>query len=72
MTARYSFAVCIKCGVQSPPIILTGKTGMAAGAMAVLRHQGWQYQKFDFNILAVCPACLDGEKDQGETPDTAA
>jgi hypothetical protein len=67
MTARYTFGICSRCGVVSPPIVVTGHSAWSV-AIGSLIQQGWKYQDLKFNIIAVCPACLDAE----ENSDSAA
>ena len=55
MSARYSFAVCVRCGVQSPPMITRDDN-----EQQVLT--GWRIENYRFKIMATCPACLDAEK----------
>ena len=61
MSARYTFAVCISCGVQSPPIILEddGPKELSIPLSAM----GWRFDKLRFNVLATCPRCLATKKE---------
>ena len=49
--ARYTFAVCVKCGVQSPPII------NPMGMEKQLQEMGWHLDTLKFTVLATCPKC---------------
>jgi hypothetical protein len=67
MTARYTFVVCARCGVQSPAIVLTGAsdrglTAVVAKISETLGRMGWRIDKLKFTSISTCPACLDGEK----------
>lgn len=53
MTSRFTFAVCMKCGVQSPPI-----TNMR-NVDAELKGMGWHLNHRRFTVLATCPGCQD-------------
>jgi hypothetical protein len=55
VTQHFTFAVCIACGVQSPPVILppAGPKDIAEP----LKGMGWQFERLRFNVLATCPAC---------------
>lgn len=48
--ARYTFAVCIRCGVQSPPII-------GQNVSRLLKDMGWVVDEGKFIVRAVCPEC---------------
>jgi hypothetical protein len=56
---RYTFAVCVRCGVQSQPIIL-GKDG-AVAALVKLHDMGWRCQSFTYTVRAICPKCQEEE-----------
>ncbi len=56
MTARYTFAVCLSCGVQSPPIILNDDAPVELSIL--LAAMGWRFDKLRFNASATCPQCL--------------
>jgi len=58
MIVRYTFAVCMKCGVQSPPVILSNRSALRI-ATEGLQKQGWVYKGLQFNIQAICPKCAD-------------
>jgi len=58
MTARYSFAVCVRCGVVSPPLIWRDDAASLPG---------WRFDRFRFSVNAICPACLDAEKKDSTT-----
>jgi len=49
--SEYTFAVCIRCGVQSPPIINPRHMEQQ------LRDMGWKLDTLKFTILATCPMC---------------
>jgi len=53
---QYSFAVCKKCGVQSPPII------NPRDMETRLREMGWHLDTFKFTIVATCPKCRHAEE----------
>ena len=61
MTPRYTFAVCTKCGVASPPILLPSHYPSAI-ALTALTNQGWKCQSFTHNITALCPKCRNEEE----------
>jgi hypothetical protein len=61
---RYTFAICVACGVQSPPVIID-KTGVRV-AMSSLKEQGWRIRDFQYHISAVCPFCLQRAKDEAK------
>jgi len=54
---RYTFAVCTKCGVQSPPIIL--RDGEPASIVKGLQQMDWKFDRLRFNVLATCPKCQE-------------
>lgn len=56
MTARFTFGVCIRCGVQSQPIVLLD--GEPLEVDIALRRMGWKFDRLRFNIAATCPECL--------------
>ena len=61
MPSRYTFAVCVACGVQSPPVMLA--EGEPVELQRALSAMGWKYDRLRFNVLALCPKCLnDAEK----------
>jgi len=67
MTAKYTFAVCISCGVQSQPIILLD--GQPLEIDVALRSMGWRFDKLRFNIAATCPKCLkDAQTEKANAP----
>ena len=66
MIARYSFAVCKRCGVQSPPV-LWSKGDLKSQIPEFV--QALEAMDWHFDILAVCPACRN---DQEKDPKTAA
>jgi hypothetical protein len=53
---QYTFAVCVKCGVQSPPVML--KRGEPRVLNDALQDMGWKFDRLRFNVLAKCPGCL--------------
>ena len=57
--ARFTFAVCIRCGVQSPPILLVDKN-----IVQELKAMGWVLDEGKFVVRAICPEChaRPGEK----------
>ncbi len=54
--ARYTFAVCIKCGVQSPPIIDIGNMEKQ------LKDMGWKTETLRFTHRAICPKCQHAQE----------
>ena len=52
---RFTFAVCISCGVQSPPIVLA--PGEPTELNRRLEKMGWKFDRLRFNVLAQCPKC---------------
>lgn len=52
--ARFTFAVCKKCGVQSQPLI-TDPSG--SGVADQLDKMGWSIDRRRFMMLATCPEC---------------
>jgi hypothetical protein len=55
MSARYTFAVCSKCGVQSPPIIVDSEY---VGVYVALQAMNWQVEKYsERNVVGICPQC---------------
>lgn len=55
--ARYTFAVCIRCGVQSPPVILETET-----VTEKLKQMGWRVDEGRFVVRAICPSCQETEQ----------
>lgn len=49
--ASYTFAVCVKCGVQSPPILEPRTMDKQ------LEKMGWKLDRMQFSVLATCPKC---------------
>ncbi len=60
MSARFTFAVCISCGVQSQPIILNDDAPVEISIP--LAAMGWRFDKLRFNVCATCPECLKFKK----------
>lgn len=56
---QYTFAVCVGCGVQSPPIML--KNGEPKALNDGLADMGWKFDRLRFNVLAKCPRCQSEE-----------
>jgi hypothetical protein len=54
--SRFTFAVCVSCGAQSPPILLLGEERDIDKA---LTDMGWKYDRLRFNVLARCPKCQE-------------
>jgi hypothetical protein len=63
MSARYTFGVCRKCGVQSPVILSKVAIELPEFVLA-LERMGWR-----FDLQPLCPQCCDGKE---KSPDTAA
>jgi hypothetical protein len=59
---RFSFAVCVRCGVLSP-------VSLRAENLDDLIAVGWRFDRRRFNVLATCPVCADAEE---KNPDRAA
>lgn len=53
--SSYTFAVCVACGVQSPPIVL--RDGEPKDIARPLSDMGWRFERLRFNVLATCPKC---------------
>jgi hypothetical protein len=64
MIARYTFAVCSRCGVQSPPLI--------DWDFDRLVRVGWRIAGSKYAFIATCPSCVDAERKEAEDPDRAA
>jgi len=60
MTARFTFAVCVSCGTQSPPILLNDDGPIELSIP--LAAMGWRFDKLRFNVCAHCPNCLNVKK----------
>lgn len=60
MNKRFTFAVCLSCGVQSPPIIL--EQDQPTELSIPLAAMGWKFDKLRFNVVATCPECLKFKK----------
>lgn len=56
---RYTFAVCVSCGCQSPPVVLNPGEPTEIGER--LKDMGWKFDRLRFNVLAECPGCLANE-----------
>jgi hypothetical protein len=74
MTARYTFVVCSRCGVVSPPTVIDDEQ-LYAPLIASVRHRqisgGWRIESTRFNSTATCPACIDAETTEKDS-DSAA
>lgn len=51
----FTFAVCMDCGIQSPPVLV--KDNEQSELAAALKAQGWSFDALRFNVLACCPKC---------------
>jgi hypothetical protein len=63
MTARYTFVVCSRCGVVSPPMIV----GDEELVPLVGRVNSWRIERTRFNNIAICPACIDAEEENSDS-----
>jgi len=58
VTARYTFAVCVKCSVQSPPIIIAENGHDSSEDLPLaLSKMGWKFDARRFSVMATCPQC---------------
>jgi hypothetical protein len=62
MTARYTFAVCIRCGVQSPPMIVAKEGRVIVEYLKGLQRMGWRAWP-----RPICPACIDAEEKDSDS-----
>lgn len=61
---RFTFAVCVSCGTQSPPIILDEDQPIEISIP--LAAMGWRFDRLRFNAQATCPQCLAFRKDDAK------
>ena len=57
---RYTFLVCVSCGVQSPPVVLEDDSPRELSIP--LNAMGWRLDRMRFTALATCPECLRVKK----------
>jgi hypothetical protein len=66
MTARYTFVVCSRCGVVSPPLLMDDEK-LPVPLTGVRYLQDWRIETTRFNSIATCPACINAEREDSDS-----